>query len=330
MADIPENENLIDAVQTGVRETEAEILNEAFIDPPEDGDADEADTQDQTDAQDASSDRPRDEKGKFVAKDAAKQADQQTPEQQKAAEGEQAGEKGDKDDGETVPRWRLREIAEERRQAQAERDQLRAELIRLQTQQQTRQPPQSPAQGLQQQPQQENQEIDPLLDPVGFANRLRSEFAQQLATQQLNFSLSRAHDRHGEVFEKAYEALVTEGQRGNGAIVRDLTSRPNPGEAIVTWHKQQMLLRETNGDLDAYKSRVREELLQDPEFLKQAMETARGQATGGQRQPTQGQRPNTITRLPPSLSRTAGSSANVDPIDTDDSDDAIFAFATQR
>jgi hypothetical protein len=75
---------------------------------------------------------------------------------------------------------------------------------------------------------------------------------------------------------------------------------------------------------------VREELLQDPEFLKQAMETARGQATGGQRQPTQGQRPNTITRLPPSLSRTAGSSANVDPIDTDDSDDAIFAFATQR
>jgi hypothetical protein len=76
---------------------------------------------------------------------------------------------------------------------------------------------------------------------------------------------------------------------------------------------------------DAAIQKMRDELLKDPEFLKAAIETVRN--GNGQQQGQQGQRPNNVTRLPPSLSRTAGSSANADPIDTDDSDRAIFDYA---
>jgi hypothetical protein len=310
MAEPTEQELIADAVSS----LEQEIHEEAFQDKP----ADEPETaeeagEDLPEAEASDDGQPRDEQGRFASKD--KPAEQQAqPQQQEQRPGEQ--QQGQERDDETsdVPRWRLREIAEERRQAQAERDQLRAELIRLQTM----------AQRQQQQPQpqeQQQQEIDPLLDPQGFANRLRNEFAEQLRVERLNMSLAMSHQRHGEKFEKAYEALVLEGQRGNRQIIDQLTRQGNPGEAIVRWYGERELLRETNGDLNAFKAKVREELLKDPEFLKQA---AQARSQGAQQQPG---RPNNITRLPPSLSRATGTTANVDPNDTDDSERAVFDYA---
>lgn len=302
------DEELSDAV----RATEQEIHEEAFQEPK---DTAEGEPDQQQDAQ--GDERPRDEQGRFAAKEAGTPADQ--AEKPQTGQQEQAGEKQDgkdgKDDGESVPRWRLREITEERRQAQAERDALRAELIKLQTMQARQAPPE----------QEKQQEIDPLLDPNGFAKQIRQEFEQRLSTERLNNNLAMAHMRHGEVFEKAYEAVVHQGQNGNRQLVSHLTSAANPGDAIVGWYRQQEMMRETNGDLGAFKEKMRGELLKDPEFLKAAIETVRN--GNGQQQGQQGQRPNNVTRLPPSLSRTAGSSANADPTDTDDSDRAIFDYA---
>lgn len=305
-----------DELLNAVRETEAEILNEAFQSEPKGDEAQGEQTETaerETAAETESQEQPRDEKtGQFAAKDKAK------PDAQAEPQGEQE-QPGQEDKGDAVPRWRLKEIADARRAAEAERDTLRAELARLQAQQ--------PRQ--QQQPQTQQQEqIDPLLDPAGFADRLRSDFQRQLAESQLNMNLEMAHMRHGEVFEKAYEALIQEGQRGNKQLVTHLTAQRNPGEAIVSWHKQNELMRETKGDLQGFEKSLREKLLKDPEFIKAAMEAARGQA-GGQPNGQSGARPNVITRLPPSLSRQAGSSPSGDPGDSDDSEASVFDYAVR-
>ena len=294
MADPTEGELTHEELSDAVRETEFEILDEAF-NPPEKGEAEPEPEPEEPEAK--ADEQPRDEQGKFAAKEAEPE-----PKAEEKAEG--------KEDA-TVPSWRLREIAEERRAAQAERDQLRAELTRLQMQQ--RQPPQE-----QKQPEQ----IDPLLDPQGFANRIRADFDQRLRETQLNANLAIAEVKHGETFQKAFEAVLKEGQNGNRQLVNHLTSQANPGEAIVSWFKQQELVRETNGDINAYRQKMRDELLKDPEFIKAAVQAAQQSARGnGQQQPRH------VTQLPPSLSRATGSSQNSDPIDTDDSDRSVFDYA---
>lgn len=320
---MPETENMTDQelLHDAVRSTEQEIQDAAWQDEPagdepagddQDGEQDQQQEQPAADAGDKG--QPRNERGQFASREQSKAgADQQ---QEQPADGEQEQRAGDDADG--VPRWRLREIAEERRQAQAERDALRVELTKLQTQ-----IAQRPAQ------QQQEQEIDPLLDPVGWQKKIEAGFEEKIRTMALDMDLRVAHIRHGETFEKAYTALLEQGQRGNGQLVRQLVGNPQgAGDRIVSWFKNQELMRETKGDLNGFKKQIREELLKDPEFLKQAMEAARGQASGGQ-QPgqQQGQRPNNITRLPPSLARQAGGSPNSDPIDTDDSEKAVFDYA---
>ncbi len=308
-----------------VRQTEFDILEQAFSDKPDEDEGPVAAQEPEPEKTADDKDEPaRDEQGRFAktaetakaSEPKEQKAETPTDQQQAAPEGEQKPE--GKDDGENVPRWRLREIAEERRNALAERDALRAELIRLQTAQAVQKPVQQ---------EQQQQDIDPLLDPAGFANKLRQEFGEQLRVERLNNNLANAHIRHGEAFEKAYEALLQQGQQGNRQLVNHLTSVANPGEAIVAWHKQQELVRETNGDINAFRQKMRDDLLKDPDFLKAAIEAVKAGAGGGQ-QTQQGQRPNNITRLPPSLSRATGTSANSgDPIDTDDSDSAVFDFA---
>src|SRR6266550_6680160 len=105
MAEPTEQEILSDAVRT----TETESLNEAFQDEPAEETepvAEEAE-QDKPDAE-TKLEPARNEKGQFAPKDQPKADAQQEPKGD-----EQKGD--DKDDQVSdVPRWRLREIAEER------------------------------------------------------------------------------------------------------------------------------------------------------------------------------------------------------------------------
>jgi hypothetical protein len=167
---------------------------------------------------------------------------------------------------------------------------------------------------------------DPIIDTPGFYNRVRDdmrrEFSQQQAADRLNMNLEMTHMRHGEKFEKAYEAVLMQAQRGDQRLVAHFTSQPNPGEAMVRWYTQNEVMREVGNDIPAFRQKTRDELLKDPEFLAQAFEAHRRFATGGS------QPQNTVVRLPPSLSKATGTS-EVSDTRTDGSEAALFAYAMQ-
>ena len=298
MADpeVQEETEDLDQLEQAARDTEDDLLKGAF-------------------------ERTRDpQTGRFTK---AAQADQ--PEQPETGQpAEQAEEKPSpeakpeaKPDDEVLPSWRAREINEERRRTQADLEALRVEHARLQAwanqQQRAAQPAQPAA-------------PDPMLDPAAYTkhvqDQMRAEFASQLAHDRLNNNLEITHMRHGERFEKAFEALVGEGQRGNNQLVRHLIGQSNPGEAVMRWFNQNEVMREVGGDPSAYAEKIKQSLLNDSEFLSLAAERAREVATGGQ------PKPNTVVKIPPSLSKATGS-AEIPQTATDGSDAAIFEYAMQ-
>jgi hypothetical protein len=296
-------------VEQAVRDTENQIMDEAFAEEPPKEPPAPPEPPSEPPVEEVMQ-RARDpETGRFTrtapAPSDESEAQSQGPDEEKPTE--------------QVPSWRLREIAEERRQIQAERDQLRADNARMQAYlaqfQRQQAPPQAPP------------PIDPVLDPQGFARQvredLRSEFMERERSNRLETNLEMAHMRHGERFERAYEALILEGQRGNNQLVRTLVAQPNPGAAIVDWFNRNEVMREVGSDIPGFKQRTREQLLNDPEFLAEAAERARAYASGGM-----GQAPRTVTRLPPSLARATGNSASESPDgQLDGSDEGIFAYA---
>jgi len=299
MAD-PEQEE----VAQSVRETEDEILKSAFTpeaEPKAEPSGEEAASEAKGPARDPAT-------GRFA---------KATPDE---PQGEQPAEPVEKPD-EILPSWRAREINEERRAALAELDRIRAENARMQT---------YLAQMQRAQPQQPAPAPDAIVDQAGFVDWMRNEFRrefqtfqQQQATDRLNNNLEMAHMRHGDKFEKAYEALLIQAQRGDSQIVRHFVSQPNPGEAIMRWYTNNETLREVGGDPAAFRQKTRDDLLKDPEFLAQAVEAHRRLATGGNGQPQ-----NTVVKLPPSLSKATGTT-EIPQTATDGSEAAIFAYAMQ-
>lgn len=295
-------------VEQSVRDTEDELLKDAF--EPKVEEKPEAKAPEKVEAtQEPSESKPARERdpttGKFVRRDG--DVAQPLPQAPEA-----------KQEDEVLPSWRAREINEERRQAQAELERMRSEHARLQAWAAQVQ--------RQQQPQKAPEPPDPVLDPAAYTkfvqDGLRAEYAQQRAIDNLNFDLRMTHRDYGDRFEKAYEALVVEGQRGNHQLVRHLTSQASPGEAIMRWFTTGETLREVGPDVAAYKQKTREQLLDDPEFLAQAEARLRERAMGNSGQ----QKPNTVVRMPPSLSKATGSS-DVSDVATDGSEAALFNFA---
>jgi hypothetical protein len=228
----------------------------------------------------------------------------------------------------TIPPGRLREANERARAAETERDKLKAEnatalaasrkevdelkakfdgvLAALQRQQPVQQQPQ-------QQP--EADKVPDLFeDPKGFVDHLTKGFTselskrdQQMEALRVETSLQMAHAIHKEAFDKAYEAVAKLDPRNpdHQMTVRRIYAAPNPGEALVDWHKRNETLRVVGDDPTKYRetvaAEVRQALLADPEFRKQVIADLRAEATGGN-----DGKPNTITRLPKSLNGVAG------------------------
>lgn len=172
---------------------------------------------------------------------------------------------------------------------------------------------------------------DIFTDPKGFIGKLtegiRSEYNQKIADVTAGTSMQIAHYKHGEVFEKAYKELtalpVDDTSR---QLVQRLYHSPNPGEAIVAWHRQHEASKRIGSDgLDKYEERVRaetrEKLMQDPEFRKQLIEDLRAEGSG------KGQRPS--IRLPKSLNGAAGGGSQriADPDEFDNSETSVFSSA---
>ena len=266
--------------------------------------------------------RPRDpETGRYVKKDEEPQeAQPQTQEPEAQAQPEPAKE--EKPEEEVLPSWRAREINEERRRIQAENEQMRVQLARMQAQQEQAARAQARSDMLPQAP-------DPLLDHVAYTAMQDRKTDARIAEAMLNMNLAMSRKFYGaEKFDKAYDALVTEAQRGNGALRDNIIRQADPGEALMNWHQQSEMLRTVGSDPEAYKAKLKEELLNDPEFIAQVQGHVRSQAMGGGQQP-----PRTVVRLPPSLAKVTGSSATADEdirTQTDGSEAALFNYALRR
>jgi hypothetical protein len=247
-----------------------------------------------------------------------------------------------------VPAGRLREEAERARAAIAERDAFKAQLDAekaasqkavaelnaklegvLAAFQKGQQPPAAPTPEKPKTP-------DLFEDPNAFAEHINrgvqerfDAFQRQLRDREVNASIESARTRHGQVFQDAWKALESLPKAPETVeLVRRMEAAPNPGEAIVSWHKRNQAIREVGDDLDSYKARLADEtrksLMADPEFRKELLASLRGEASTGD----QG-RPRTAVRLPRSLSQATGGNSRA-PNDAeifDGSDSAIAASA---
>lgn len=175
---------------------------------------------------------------------------------------------------------------------------------------------------------------DPWVDPSAHATFVARQqvdpLIQQQERQRDDFSRMLAEEKHGTaVVEAAFAALEMAVQRD--PYMRLEASRiwnaRHPYGALIDWHKNQLALKEIGGDPAAYKTKLRDELLKDPEFRKAVIEAIKAETT----QPAQnGSRPRTVTQLPPSLNRVS-SAAPVHPLGEEDVSDAeLFREATRR
>lgn len=197
-----------------------------------------------------------------------------------------------------VPSRVLRESNESRRVAEAERARLEAEnreiRTRLEQLERNRQQP-----GQQQAP----QKPDMFADPEGYEQWLRNDIEQKTSERRINGSFQDAADEHGERFQTAFQTLVAS---RDPQLVGNIVNSHNPGRTLMAWHDRQVLLSEIGSDPAAYKERVRQELLRDPEVRRQTLsgmrnDALRGDGDGG---------PRTRTRLPPSLSSATGGASH--------------------
>ena len=217
-----------------------------------------------------------------------------------ANDGEQADEGANQ-----VPGWRLREINEEKRRFAEENERIKAELAELRRAQQQSAPKKDEP---------KDDGIDPLLDPKGYAKQVREEIRQEMLSERREESLQRAAKAYKDEFKEAYEAAQ---KRVDPALRARMQESRDPGETLIEWHRENKQRAEIGNDLTAYKQRLREEALKDPEFRKAAMEAWNSEA---RQQPSGRSR----VELPPSMSSASRASAAVRGQNNDPSDQELW------
>jgi hypothetical protein len=219
-----------------------------------------------------------------------------------------------------VPAGRLREEADARRAAERERDEWRRRFDEAFA----RQPPppkveakrsdlfEKPSDFVQ-------EEVRPMLDPV-----------QQRINEQ-NEYWSRQHNimRYGdEKVQAAYSALQTAIRGGDAEAFEHYNNRImksiDPYGEIMRWHASREVMTTVGPDLAAYRQKLLDEALKDPEFQKKVFEAARGQAASNG---------NTVNRpvVPklPSIGKVGAAAPSTDAEDNL-SDEELFHAATRR
>ncbi len=131
---------------------------------------------------------------------------------------------------------------------------------------------------------QQKQEPEPDFweDPAGFVQRreekLRQEFAKQRIAERDAQSRFMAEKEHGQ--EPVAEALNAIGslQKQNpqaaNALLQHFNSSPHPYGTMIEWHKRATAIAEMNGDPNAYREKLKAELMAE----LQQHQTSQGQA----------------------------------------------------
>lgn len=248
-----------------------------------------------------------------------------------------------------VPAGRLREQTERTRTAETERDELKARLEAAESESRKQIEALNArfetvlATIRQQRPADQPKPTDPpkpdappdlFENPQAFAEYIMKGAAaqvqplsKQMEDLRVNMSMENARVRHQGAFDAAFQTVTKLDPQSpdNRELVRRIYAAPNPGEALVQWHKRTETLREVGDDPAAYKAKIAEDtrkaLMEDQEFRKQLLADLRAEAETGDNG-----RPRTSTRLPASLNRAAGGNirAPIDPGILDGSDRAVF------
>lgn len=317
------------------RETESASLDEdIFADAMSDNDLDQ-EVQDDDGSQEPGHEEEQAENrdpttGRFTSKakaeegqtdaeseDEADEDDQPEVESEPEAQPEQTAQKGS--DGHFIPlpvHLELREKRQEAERIALERERERDEYKRqMETMQRQFQALQQQIHQAQQRPQ---EPIDPYENPEAWQQQFvereqarEQQYQRQINQLRLETNFSLAQSRHGETFDESMRAFMERKNAGDVAVVQRVMSSSNPGEAVVAWFKETKTLKEIGTDPDAYVQRKLEAALEDPEFLKRAFEKVQAKAKGTPAgQPaSQDSRPNMKVKLPPSISRVPGATA---------------------
>jgi len=177
-------------------------------------------------------------------------------------------------------------------------------------------------------------------DPDRFIQEIESKHEKKLANIQLNFDMQLASMRHGPMFDQAWQHFYAscEGGKDPVSYFRVMNAR-SPGEEMVRWFNERRLMHETGGNLDAYRQRILQEAMQNPEFMAQLQAQGMGRPGPPQPQPVRGEdgrfvsqpQPRQEVRLPTSLSRMNGSRGMPSPAEIEDgSEEAIFDAGRSR
>lgn len=173
---------------------------------------------------------------------------------------------------ETIPPGRLREEADARRNAERERDEALAELARLRANPQPHQPAPTV------QPAAPKEIWD---DPQAFVQQAIDPVQQAIRRQNEAISRRFAVQEFGkETVDAAYADMMQAVKTEPSARVelQRMLATDHPIGEVVAWHKNRQVLKEVGSDPAAYKNRVLEEALKDPEFQKRVIEAARSGA----------------------------------------------------
>lgn len=237
--------------------------------------------------------RERDAAGKFVAK-----------KEGEGTEAEAAATRTPDEARKGIPPGRLREEADARRAAEDRAGELQRRLDDMQRQierlQPSRQPPAQPAQPA------------PNLfeNPDGYLDARLSPFEQKLEDMRESMSRMVATQTHGaDAVAAAYKAIQDEVAANPTARFEAarIWKSEHPVEALVQWHKGRETLRQIGSDPAAYQQKLREQLLTDPEFVKQVIERANGTA---RQAPAAGNGRSATIAIPPSLNSRNGAGAD--------------------
>ncbi len=273
------------------------------------------------------SERPRDESGRFLPKEAKPEEPAEQPKAEEApAEDDKAA---------NVPSWRLRELREERdkqlsRASELERmnGALGQRLEALEQALSKINQPQKPA----------APEIDHWTDPSGATrqvvdgrvNPLEAEFRQMRQEMMLENSRTLQIALHGAqaVNEATLAVEAAQAEKDPGLVglrARMLESR-DPVSEVMKWHRDRKVVSELskfNGDVNAYREHILSEALKDKTYLAKAIESATGAA-----QQNDKARGSPNVKLPTSINRLSGSGSNTASESDDDmSDAALFQHA---
>ncbi len=277
--------------------SDAEMFKDAIAPEP----VAEAEPEVEAQADEGKPERERDEKGRFKPKDEG--GDESPPAAQAAlAVPEIEQPKAEKPDH-RIPLTELLNEREKRQNAERERQAYEQQLIQLQQQLQQYQQPKEP--------------IDIFADPQAYTQSIEQTMTERMRAMEGNFSLRLAAYKHGDTFTEAFQDVMA--RPITDPMRQQVINSPDPGETLVQLYQRERTIKEVGTDPIAYKSKVLQEALKDPEFLAKALQSAR-QTAGAQPTAT-----NKID-LPPSLNKVAAAHSGGD----DASDRGVYSYATGR